>query len=73
MRENELPQSKPDSFAERTPTLSGSLRSPAVPLSGFAIFPRPGEVVPLRGSFIRADRQMAKSSPFGGAGKAARL
>ena len=26
------------------------------------IFPRPGEVFPLRGSFICADRQMAKSS-----------
>ena len=32
------------------------------------IFPRPGEVGPLRGSFIRADREMHKSSPFGGAG-----
>ena len=49
-------------------TLSGSLRSPAVPLSGFAIFPPPGEVVPLRGSFICANRKMTKSSPFGGAG-----
>ena len=29
---------------------------------------RPGEVFPLRGSFICADRKMAKSSPFGGAG-----
>ena len=33
------------------------------------IFPRPGEVFPLRGSFICADRQMAKSSPLGGAGR----
>ena len=52
-------------------TLSGSLRSPAVPLSDFAIFPRPGEVVPLRGSFICANRKMTKSSPFGGAGAGA--
>ena len=29
--------------------------------------------LPRRGSFIRADRQMAKSSPFGGAVKAVRL
>ena len=29
---------------------------------------RPGEVFPLRGSFIRADRKIPKSSPFGGAG-----
>ena len=32
------------------------------------IFPRPGEVFPLRGSFIRADRKIPKSAPFGGAG-----
>ena len=31
-------------------------------------FPRPGEVFPLRGSFIRADRKIPKSAPFGGAG-----
>ena len=46
-----LPQSKPDGFDERTPTLSGSLRSPAVPLSGFAIFPRPGEVFLNEGGY----------------------
>ena len=49
-------QSKPDGF-DRFPLLS--LRD---------IFPRPGEVFPLRGSFIRADRKIPKSSPFGGAG-----
>ena len=32
------------------------------------IFPRPGEVYPLRGSFIRVDR-MQKAPPFGGAGE----
>ena len=49
-------------------TLSGSRRSPAVPLSGFAIFPRPGEVVPLRGSFLPSVGQRERSPPFGGAG-----
>ena len=66
LRENELPQSKPDGFAERTPTLSGSLRSPAVPLSGFTIFPRPGEVVPCRGSFLPSANKWSKTSPFRG-------
>ena len=31
--------------------------------------PGAGEVFPLRGSFISADLQIAKSSPFGGAGE----
>ena len=52
-------------------TLSGSRRSPAVPLSGFAIFPRPGEVVPLRRSFLPSVGQRERSSPFGGAGAGA--
>ena len=52
-------------------TLSGSRRSPAVPLSGFAIFPRSGEVVPLRGSFLPSVGQRERSSPFGGAGAGA--
>ena len=30
------------------------------------IFPRPGEICPLGGSFIGADRKMHKSSPFRG-------
>ena len=51
-------------------TLSGSLRSPAVPLSGFAIFPRPGEVVPLRGSLLHLPVSTNKAPPFGGAGTA---
>ena len=35
------------------------------------IFPRPGEICPLGGSFIGADQKMRKSSPFGGAGAGA--
>ena len=35
------------------------------------IFPRPGEICPLGGSFIGADRKMRKSSPFRGSWRAA--
>ena len=35
------------------------------------IFPRPGEICPLGGSFIGADRKMHKSSPFRGSWRAA--
>ena len=45
---------------------SHALRRARFPLLSLRdIFPRPGEVFPLRGSFICADRQMAKSSPSG--------
>ena len=49
--------------------LSHGLRRARFPLLSLRdIFPRSGEVFPLRGSFIRADRKIPKSSPFGGAG-----
>ena len=35
------------------------------------IFPRPGEICPLGGSFIGTDRKMRKSSPFRGSWRAA--
>ena len=42
-------------------------------LSPRDIFPRPGEVFPLRGSFLHLPICADKAPPFGGAGKAVRL
>ena len=49
--------------------LSHGLRRARFPLLSPAVTSSPGagEVFPLRGSFIRADWKMPKSSPFGGA------
>ena len=61
-------------FAEfqRAEPSQSSLRDARFPLLSLRdIFPRPGEVFPLRGSFISAYRQMRKSSPFGRAGAGA--
>ena len=56
-------------FAAKNELSQSSLHDARFPLLSLRdIFPRPGEVFPLRGSFIRADRKIPKSAPFGGAG-----